>query len=120
MQKQPYVVAAKRPINRAAMPVKSPAAPKRAARKTVAKPIRLIVRRGAQNRFESLKQKAKDLNVVIEWDRREGERRQMTPEEREAERRNDERRQKPPFTWESADFVVVVDAAGVKRRKAKR
>jgi hypothetical protein len=74
-------------------------------------PIRLIVRRGARKRFESLSKKAKELNVVVEWDRRVGDRRTATDDRSliAGERRRTERRQDPPFTWDSADFVVVID-----------
>jgi hypothetical protein len=70
------------------------------------KPIELVVRRGALWRFNTLKKKTADLPVTVLWDRRQSDRRAAssdTPQERRAS----DRRQKPPFTWEIADFVVV-------------
>ena len=70
------------------------------------KPIELVVRRGALWRFNTLKKKTADLPVTVLWDRRQADRRTDqgdTPQER----RGPDRRQKPPFTWELADFVVV-------------
>src|SRR4029453_8897086 len=69
--------------------------------------VELVVRRGALRRFQNLKEKAADLPVQVSWDRRTGERRtesngKPTPDQRKADRR-----QKPPFTWELSDFVVV-------------
>jgi hypothetical protein len=66
------------------------------------------VRRGALRRFDHLKQKSTNLPVDIEWDRRTSERR-AGGTEAGTDRRRTERRQKPPFTWDSADFVVVGD-----------
>ena len=68
--------------------------------------VELVVRRGALLRFEKLKEKAANLPVKITWDRRLSERRVVSaaasPDQRKADRR-----QKPPFTWELSDFVVV-------------
>lgn len=77
------------------------------------KPVRLIVRRGAQRRYEQLKHKTADMQVDVTWDRREGDRRQ-TPAAADSERRKSDRRQHEPFTWQSADFVVVVDSTSRK------
>jgi hypothetical protein len=70
------------------------------------KPIQMVVRRGAVRRFESLKQQTAELPVVVTWDRRQTDRR-AAPADIARERRGTERRQKPSFTWELADFVVV-------------
>jgi hypothetical protein len=82
-----------------------------------AAPIRMIVRRGALKRFESLKRKTAHLQVEVEWDQREDDRRQERSLS-DSERRGPERRRKPPFTWDVADFVVVTPkpAAQKKRR----
>ena len=70
------------------------------------KPIEVVVRRGALWRFNTLKKKTADLPVTVLWDRRQGDRRTASGEP-PRERRATDRRQKPPFTWELADFVVV-------------
>lgn len=80
-----------------------PAAPK-------SRPLRIIVKIGALRRFDALKRKTVDLPVVVSWDRRRGERR-MSADQADGNRRSAERRQKPPFTWELADFVVVDEAS---------
>jgi hypothetical protein len=66
----------------------------------------LVVKRGALRRFDKLKQATAELPVTVSWDRRTGERR-ASGDGPPDERRKSDRRQKPPFTWESADFVVV-------------
>ena len=71
-----------------------------------AKPIRMVVRRGALRRFESLKKQTADLPVDVTWDRRVRDRRNASGDIA-CERRRTERRQQPSFTWELADFVVV-------------
>jgi hypothetical protein len=48
--------------------------------------------------------------VVVSWDRRQGDRRTATKAVT-GERRKQDRRQQPSFTWDMADFAVVVDAA---------
>jgi hypothetical protein len=73
------------------------------------KPVGIVVRRGALRRFDALKGKTADLPVVVSWDRRT-EHRRASPESAPVERRSQDRRKTPPFTWETADFVVV--AAG--------
>jgi hypothetical protein len=75
------------------------------------------VRRGALRRFDELKKKTAELPVTVSWDRREDERRASSSAEIERDRRATERRQKPPFTWEMADFVLVVPTP---RRTARR
>jgi hypothetical protein len=68
--------------------------------------ITIVVRRGARKRFKALEQKTADLPVVLSWDRREGERRTSTRDV--PDRRKRERRQDAPFSWTTADFLVVV------------
>lgn len=70
------------------------------------KPIELVVRRGALWRFNTLKKKTAELPVTVLWDRRQSDRRAES-EEGNGNHRGPDRRQKPPFTWEVADFVVV-------------
>ncbi len=69
-------------------------------------------------RFDALKTRTSELPVVVTWDRRTDERRD--DEEATGAKRNlrqAERRRKPPFTWDLADFVVVEPA---KPRKTTR
>ena len=70
--------------------------------------MELIVRRGALRRFDKLRSQTAGLSVVVSWDRRLEERRSETAA-RVRDRRSTERRQKPPFTWELADFVVKTE-----------
>jgi hypothetical protein len=74
------------------------------------KPIRMVVRRGALRRFESLKKQTAHLPVVVTWDRRQRDRRNVSGDIAR-ERRSAERRQEPAFTWDLADFVVVESQA---------
>ena len=89
-----------------------------------ARPIELVVRRGALWRFNTLKRKTAELPVTVLWDRRQAERRSASAEVRGERRRSTDRRQKPPFTWELADFVVVgqtsTAAGAAKKRKRKK
>ena len=82
--------------------------------------ITLIVRRGALRRFDRLKRDATELPVDVTWDRREQERRSAASKHVGGARKG-ERRRKPPFTWEVADFVVVERTTkgrtGSKRRR---
>jgi hypothetical protein len=90
------------------MPAKAkPRARKRHHAATSTEPVRLIVRRGAEQRFEKLKEKTANLDVVVTWDRREQDRRRAS-EPVAGERRKQDRRQQTPFTWDIADFAVVV------------
>jgi hypothetical protein len=66
----------------------------------------LIVRRGALRRFDKLKHATADLPVTLTWDRRLRERR-ASGSHVDGERRQTDRRKKPPFTWNAADFVLV-------------
>jgi hypothetical protein len=75
--------------------------------------VELIVRRGALRRFEKLKGKTAALPVKVSWDRRQADRRTAL-NTIDADRRTKDRREKPPFTWEVGDFVVV---AKTRRRK---
>jgi hypothetical protein len=68
--------------------------------------VELVVRRGALRRFDKLKHATGDLPVKLSWDRRLGERR-TSEGDVSGERRQSDRRRKPPFTWGTADFVVV-------------
>jgi hypothetical protein len=71
--------------------------------------VRMFVRIGALKRFHFLKKKTADLPVSVEWDRRRSERRSGEPSDARSTRAG-ERRAAPPFTWETADFVVVEEA----------
>jgi hypothetical protein len=71
--------------------------------------VRMFVRIGALKRFHFLKQKTANLPVSVEWDRRRSERR-SGEDEASARLRSTERRSSPPFTWETADFVVVEES----------
>jgi hypothetical protein len=70
-------------------------------------PILLVVKRGAARRFDALKQQTSQMQVEVIWDRRARARRvantASTPE-----RRSGDRRQRNPFTWQAAEFVVAV------------
>lgn len=68
--------------------------------------VELVVRRGAIRRFHKLKQKTASLPVEVSWDRRLGDRRTAS-DEPSTDRRRTDRRQKPPFTWETGDFVIA-------------
>jgi len=72
--------------------------------------VRMFVRIGALKRFHFLKKKTADLPVSVEWDRRRDERRSGEGADG-ANLRRVERRADPPFTWETADFVVVEEPA---------
>jgi hypothetical protein len=76
--------------------------------KPKSKPItEIIVRRGALRRFDRIARDASNLPVEVSWDRRVSD--------AEAPPRA-ERRGTPPFTWDTADFVVVEKP---KRRRRK-
>ena len=77
--------------------------------------IQLIVRRGARDRFLKLKEKTKDLPVKVVWDERKDDRRRASAGVAEDRRTND-RRGKPPFTWDAGDFVVVEKPPKSKKR----
>ena len=80
--------------------------PKQGPDETTVPELEIIVRRGAIRRFDRLKKTTTDLPVKLSWDRRLHDRRAgVAPAEGEHQR--EERRKAPPFTWETADFVVV-------------
>lgn len=81
--------------------------------------VELIVRRGALRRYHKLKEQTAELPVKIAWDRRTGERR-ASSDRPTSERRLSDRRQKPPFTWDLSDFVVVQKEAKKTRPRKKR
>jgi hypothetical protein len=66
----------------------------------------MVVRRGAQRRFEALQERTANLPVTVSWDRRQKDRRAVDGDIARDRRRN-ERRGEPAFTWDLADFVVV-------------
>jgi hypothetical protein len=67
--------------------------------------VRMFVRIGALKRFHFLKKKTADLPVSVEWDRRRADRGSEPADS--AHPHSVERRGAQPFTWETADFVVV-------------
>jgi hypothetical protein len=75
-------------------------------KKSRAVPLEIVVRRGAIRRFHKLSQKTESLPVAVTWDRRLGDRRTAAVTASE-DRRGPDRRQKPPFTWDVSDFVIV-------------
>ena len=81
----------------------------RRAQKTPAVSVELIVRRGALRRFDKLKQATATLPVKVLWDRRTADQGSAPGRVREE---RPERRQRPPFTWDTADFVVVENPDG--------
>ena len=78
----------------------------------------MVVRRGALQRFQSLKKKTAHLQVEVVWDQRDGERRQERSLS-DSERRMRDRRRKPPFTWDVADFVVATPQKPVEVKKRR-
>ncbi len=72
-------------------------------KRLVTKPDRpiaeIIVRRGALRRYDALVRKSSELPVRLRWDRRveKGQPPSGAPE----------RRGPAPFTWKTADFVVI-------------
>ena len=89
-----------------------------AVAKSERRTIQLVVRRGALRRYDQLKKSAEDLPVNIAWDRRLEERRQDQGSS-DQERRVNDRRKRPPFTWESADFVVVESETPAPKQSGK-
>src|SRR6476469_8085840 len=102
------------------MPPKASEARRRtASRKKQA--IEIVVRRGAIRRFDALKTRTSELPVVVTWDRRTDDRRDDTADnDGDADRRQADRRRKPPFTWDLADFVVVEPKRKASRKKTTR
>ena len=100
------------------MPPKASTGRRRAAAgKKQQGPIEIVVRRGAIRRFDALKTRTSELPVIVTWDRRTGERRDEGTTTGAKQDLATERRRKPPFTWDVADFVVVEPP---KPRKASR
>lgn len=100
------------------MPPKPSHARRRTAAEKKQRRIEIVVRRGAIRRFDALKTRTSELPVVVTWDRRTSEPRDDDkPAAVKRDRRHAERRRKPPFTWDLADFVVVEPA---KPRKTSR
>jgi len=100
------------------MPPKSSAGRRRTAAEKKRGRIEIVVRRGAIRRFDALKTRTSELPVVVTWDRRtdqRGDEGNATSAKRNG--RQTDRRRKPPFTWDLADFVVVEP---VKPRKTAR
>jgi hypothetical protein len=107
------------------MPTKT-ASVQRRSPATKKEPLEIVVRRGAVRRFNALKTRTAEMPVVVTWDRRSADRRDSKAPSHQMEvprdRRAADRRQKPPFTWDLADFVVVAPTDGQKtprKRKAK-
>lgn len=90
----------------------------RKKRTAEAAPVRIFVRIGALRRFHTLTQKTTDLPVEVTWDRRRGDRAEPAPEEGEAPAVD--RRKKPPFTWDVADFVVAEQPAEAPKRRTRK
>jgi hypothetical protein len=99
------------------MSLKRPRGRRRTAPRKKQDTIEIVVRRGAMRRFDALKTRTSDLPVVVTWDRRVDERRDDDAAGGNRDGRHAERRRKPPFTWDLADFVVVEPA---KPRKTAR
>jgi hypothetical protein len=70
--------------------------------------LRIFVKRGAIWRFNRLSRDAKKLAISVEWDRRTNDRRGAAAPVQQDQRRED-RRGAAPFTWDTAEFVVVDD-----------
>jgi hypothetical protein len=105
------------------MPTKTATAARRSTG-TKKEPLEIVVRRGAMRRFDALKTRTSELPVVVTWDRRTTDRRDSKAVAHRIDvprdRRATDRRQKPPFTWDLADFVVVAPPGGQKTpRKSK-
>ena len=69
-------------------------------------PLQIFVRIGALKRFHALREKTRALPVHVAWDRRRTDRRTASSGA-PSDRRQGDRRADPPFTWTTADFVVV-------------
>jgi len=68
--------------------------------------LRIFVKRGALWRFHRLRRDAKALPVSVEWDRRR-ENRRAAASPVDTEHRKEDRRGTAPFTWDTAEFVIV-------------
>ena len=94
------------------------ASPSRRRATTPASQLQIVVRRGSDRRFARLKEQTSDLPVVVTWDRRTSERRRVAGDIAEDRRRTDRRKQ-APFTWDSADFVVLTPPTSKKKSSRK-
>ncbi len=74
-------------------------------------PILLIVRRGAQRRFEALERKTSHLDVKVIWDRRQRNQRQSIGVVQKEQRVSDRRSHSSPPSWQLSDFTVAVPRA---------
>ncbi len=72
----------------------------------------IVVRRGALERFETLRREFRTDDVSVIWDRRLGDRRRRGAPVEAGERRRAERRRPPPDSWHLLDFVVTTIARG--------
>ena len=70
--------------------------------------LRIFVKRGAIWRFHRLTRDAQKLPISVEWDRRKHDRR-AAPAPVDDEKRREDRRAAAPFTWDTAEFVIVDD-----------
>lgn len=68
--------------------------------------LRIFVKRGAIWRFHRLTRDARTLPVSVEWDRRREDRR-ASPIHFSDDQRRQDRRGAAPFTWDTAEFVIV-------------
>jgi hypothetical protein len=104
------------------MSTKTTSAPRRRSVTAKKEPLEIVVRRGASRRFKALKTQSSELPVVVSWDRRKDDRREKSNPSMEVprDRRAADRRQKPPFTWELADFVLVCPTPATGKIKAKK
>jgi len=75
--------------------------------------LRIFVKRGALWRFHRLTRDSEKLPVSVEWDRRYQDRRAASADVPTDQRRED-RRGAMPFTWDTAQFVVVADGASAE------
>jgi hypothetical protein len=79
---------------------------------------RIFVRIGALRRFHAMKKKTADLPVEVSWDRRRSDPRERS--DTDGSTPQQDRRGKPPYTWEVADFVVVEDPLPEPKAPAKK
>lgn len=70
--------------------------------------LRIFVKRGAIWRFNRLARDAEELEVSVEWDRRQADRR-AAGNVVSRDQRREERRGAAPYTWDAAEFVIVED-----------
>lgn len=68
--------------------------------------LRVFVKRGALWRFHRLTRDAQKLPISVEWCRRKVDRRSSAAPVDQDQRKHD-RRGAVPFTWDTAEFVVV-------------